>query len=203
MSGRQSGKPETPDIPEAAETQAAWMPESAQAHRLLRERAMLFAQLEAADEPVQLREPYIRFRLGAQEHYGIPYAQVEEIMDAGRICPVPGTPGFVRGVRNRRGEMLTVLDLKEFFRPARDEEYAEDALIIVVRSQGMLAGILVNEVIGNDEFIATELDPALPASGIRDLQHLRGICRGQIAILDMESLFNDPVMNVSKPVGAS
>jgi purine-binding chemotaxis protein CheW len=203
MSGWQSVKPDAPDVPEAAEMPAAWMPESAQAHRLLHERAVLFAQSEAADEPVLAQEPYIRFRLGVQEHYGIPYAQVEEIMDAMSICPVPGTPGFVRGVMNRRGEMLTVLDLKEFFRPARDEEYAEDALIIVVKAQGMLAGILVNEIIGNDEFVATGLDAALPASGIRDLQHLRGIYRGQIAILDMESLFNDPVMNVSKPVGAS
>ncbi|MDH3526187.1 MAG: chemotaxis protein CheW [Gammaproteobacteria bacterium] len=203
MSGKQSNKTDAAELPEAVELQATWMPESAQARRLLRDRAALFATSEAADGPLRVQEPYIRFRLGAQEHYGIPYTHVEEIMDAGRICPVPGAPGFVLGVRNRRGEILTVLDLKEFFRPARDEEYAEDALIIVVRAQGMQAGILVNAVIGNDEYVTSELDTVSPTRGIRDLQHVRGIYRGRVAILDMESLFGDPVLNVSKPVGAS
>ncbi len=197
MSGRSSRKPEIAESSEVAEHQASWMPESSQARRVMHERAEVFAQSAVADEATLVQEPYIRFRLGAQEHYGIPYTHVEEIMDAGSICPVPGSPGFVLGVRNRRGEMLAVLDLKEFFRPARDEDYAEDALIIVVRAQGMQAGILVNEVIGNDEYAASELDTPLPARGVRDLRHIRGIYRGRVAMLDMESLFSDPVLNVS------
>jgi purine-binding chemotaxis protein CheW len=202
MSGKPSIKPEIAESSEVAEPQASWVPESRQARRVMRERAELFAQSAVEGEAALVQEPYIRFRLGAQEHYGIPYSHVEEIMDAGSICPVPGTPEFVLGVRNRRGEMLTVLDLKEFFRPTRDEEYAEDALIIVVRAQGMQAGLLVNEVIGNDEYAASELDTPLPAKGIRDLRHIRGIYRGRVAMLDMESLFSDPMLNVSQTVGA-
>jgi purine-binding chemotaxis protein CheW len=202
MSGKPSIQPELAESPEVAGQQASWMPESSQARRVMRERARMFAQSAVEAEAALVEEPYIRFRLGAQGHYGIPYTFVEEIMDVGSICPVPGAPGFILGVRNRRGEMLTVLDIKEFFRPVRDEEYAEDALIIVVRAQGMQAGILVNEVIGNDEYAACELDTPLPARGIRDLRHIRGIYRGRVALLDMESLFSDPMLNVNKSVGA-
>ncbi len=202
MSGKPSTKPEITESSELTGRQPSWVPASRQARRVMRERAGLLAQPEVADETALVQEPYIRFRLGVQEHYGIPYTHVEEIMDAGSICPVPGAPGFVLGVRNRRGEMLTVLDLKEFFRPARDEEYAEDALIIVVKAQGMQAGILVNEVIGNDEYALSELDTPLPAGGIRDLRHIRGIYRGRVALMDMESLFSDPMLNVSQSVGA-
>jgi len=203
MSGKPSLEAEIAGKPETDGMQDAWLPESGQIRRVLRERAQLFAQQNVADEAVLELEPYIRFRLGAQEHYGIPYAHVEEIMDADGICPVPCTPAFIKGVRNRRGEMLTVLDLKEFFRPVHDEDYAEDALIIVVSAKGIQAGVLVNEVIGNDEFVVNKLDTPLPTRGVRDLQHLRGIYRGQVAVLNMDSLFSDPVLNVGKPVGKS
>lgn len=202
MSNKQTIGSGVEELAEPASESAEWLPESEQLRRVLQQRARQFALAEEDDQEL-VKEAYIRFRLGSREHYGIPYANVDEILEASSICPVPCTPALIMGVRNRRGEMLTVIDLKEFFRPARDEDYAEDALIIVVQAGGMRAGILVNEVIGNDEFVPSELDAPAPANGVRDLRHIRGLCKGQVAILDMESLFNDPVFNVSEAVGTS
>ena len=60
------------------------------------------------------REVYIAFTLGSA--WAVPIAQVREIIPfcEALVCP-PGLPGFVHGILNLRGQMVTVIDLRRLY----------------------------------------------------------------------------------------
>ena len=45
--------------------------------------------------------------------YGVPVEQVREVRDMQSVTPVPGSPIFVEGVTNLRGQIITVMDLRK------------------------------------------------------------------------------------------
>lgn len=45
------------------------------------------------------------------EWWGIPFAEVQEVVDAAGIAAVPRTPAFVCGITHQRGKIITVIDL--------------------------------------------------------------------------------------------
>ena len=94
------------------------MPQSNEDKIVLEARANMFARNLDSDENDEQKMPYIRFRLGEVEEYGIPYGNAEEIMPLHAVTKVPCTPAHIYGVTNRRGQMLTVLDLSIFSRHA-------------------------------------------------------------------------------------
>lgn len=47
--------------------------------------------------------------------YGLPILKVKEILEVGEITPLPGMPGFVRGVINIRGKVMPAVDLSLLF----------------------------------------------------------------------------------------
>jgi len=140
---------------------------------------------------------YIRFRLGSSEKYGIPFKQAEEIMHAGALASVPSAPEFIAGVVNRSGEMLTILDLRAFFRTDR-AEHGKDARIIVVQGAGLTVGLLVDDVEGNDYFDPERLATPLPSGGVSNMHYVRGIHRSSVTILDLKALLSDQAIRVDE-----
>ena len=60
------------------------------------------------------REPVVRwitFQL-SDETYGIEVQQVREILRINNILPVPGSPDYVLGITNIRGNVVTVIDAR-------------------------------------------------------------------------------------------
>ena len=153
-----------------------------------------------ARRPVQLRdqhvgEPFIHFRLGRAEEYGIPYRYVEEVMTVPAITRVPCAPRMIAGVINRRGEMLSVLDLNQFLHGKFEEPLRAGSVdVVVVQAAGLLIGIRVDELIGNAEFNPGQLGEALPSDGTAKRIYIQGLLRGHISILNLETLLADPAL---------
>ena len=57
---------------------------------------------------------WVTFRLG-KETYGINVMQVQEVLRITNIAPVPGAPGYVIGIINLRGNVVTVIDTRNRF----------------------------------------------------------------------------------------
>lgn len=57
---------------------------------------------------------HVRVRV-AGEHYALPVDAVLEVAEIGDVTPVPGAPPAVLGVRNLRGQLVTVVDLATLF----------------------------------------------------------------------------------------
>ena len=174
------------------------LPQDPEARAILDERAELLAENWLVGDESESAEQYLRFRLGATENYGIPYAFLDEILYVNSVAKVPCTPAFIHGVVNRRGELLTVLDLKQFFRVPQDADYDEEARIVIVRGNDLCVGLLVNEVIGNEEYLPSQLGQPLPSLGVTKLEYVRGIYDGTVTILDMEAMLSEPQLIINE-----
>ncbi len=106
---------------------------------------------------------FLVFRLGSEE-FGLPIASVDEVTRAPeQITRVPGTPRFLQGVINLRGEVLPVVDQRRRFDlPAFDGDRRRQRLV-VVRSERHRAGLIVDSV---SEVLRTPTDTIEPAPDI-------------------------------------
>ena len=91
---------------------------------------------------------HLIFTLG-KETYGVPILKIQNIERRLDITPVPGTPLFVKGITNLRGQIIPVLDLKEKLGIGEAEVTDKTCIIIVNvrRDAGMHKnGVMVDEV---------------------------------------------------------
>ncbi len=171
------------------------MPQDAATRKVLETRAQLIAKPVAQQQSTQ-RHQYLRFRLGVVEQYGIPYPYLEELRYVGNLAQVPCTPTFVAGVVNHRGELLTVLDLKQFFQMS-PLEHSNTTRIIVVKHAGVRVGLLVDEVDGNESYQSHELAPPLGSDGVSNKEYVLGTHTGRVTLLNIAALLNDPALRVA------
>jgi purine-binding chemotaxis protein CheW len=86
----------------------------------------------------------VTFQLGREE-YGIEIANVQEIIRAADITPVPGAQAHVRGVINLRGRIIPVVDLRiRFSLPLAEVNDAQRIIVVEVGHKRI--GMLVDSV---------------------------------------------------------
>jgi purine-binding chemotaxis protein CheW len=106
------------------------------------------------------------------------------------LTPVPGTPPFVLGIINVRGQILSVIDIKKFFELPEKGLTEVDAVIIIYNDK-MEFGILADKVIGTLSIMMRDIQPSIPGfTGIR-AQYLKGVTGDRMAILDAAKLLSD------------
>lgn len=117
---------------------------------------------------------FITFKL-AGEHYAINVSQVREVLDLTEITRIPGSPSFVRGVVNVRGQAIPVLDLRLRFGLPQAEPSIHTRIIVMEIDQGSeppsVVGGLADSVHEVIELAASDLiaPPRLSAtSGVSD-----------------------------------
>ena len=93
------------------------------------------------------------FEVGGQR-YGLPAADVRELLRAVTLTPLPRAPAIVEGVINVRGVLVPVLDIRGRFRlPPKPPEPTDH--LIVARAGGRLVALRVDRAVE-----LTRLDPA-------------------------------------------
>ena len=91
---------------------------------------------------------YLSFRLGNEE-YGLEILNVQEIVGATGISPLPMAAGHVRGRIHLRGQDIPVVDLRDLFRLGSAQKTEKNCVIIAqIPLAGTVAtmGLLVDEV---------------------------------------------------------
>lgn len=99
----------------------------------------------APSETVEERQ-YIRFTLD-NVLMAVPLASAVEIGRQPRVTPMPNLPGWVLGLGNIRGEIISMVDLKAFFGMS-PPALKRGQRFIVVREEDMKVGLVVDRVIG-------------------------------------------------------
>jgi purine-binding chemotaxis protein CheW len=102
--------------------------------------SMNHKEQKAADTVSQ----WVTFRLG-EELYAIDVLQVQEVLRITEISPVPGASGYVLGIINLRGNVVTVIDARNRFGLV-PKETDDASRIIVVDAFDKVVGLLVDNV---------------------------------------------------------
>jgi purine-binding chemotaxis protein CheW len=119
---------------------------------------------DASDEPSKKAGgKFLSFFLGSEE-YGIEILKVQEIIGMMMVTRVPRTPDFVRGVINLRGKVIPIVDLRAKF-GMESVEQTDETCIIVVKTDGIEIGIVVDRVSEVLDIAAKDIDDT-PSFGI-------------------------------------
>jgi len=84
----------------------------------------------------------VGFRVG-REVFGVPISLIHEIVRVPEITSVPDAPGYVQGVINLRGKIVSVVDLRRRFGET-DIKPNKKNRILVSEMHGKLVGLIVD-----------------------------------------------------------
>jgi len=172
----------------ALEQKAA--PTAEEKKKILKTRAKALAREPEGDKDGREQLEIVEFLL-ADERYAIDSSFVHEVYPLRELTPLPGTPLFVAGIINVRGQIVSVVDLKKFFDlPAKG---LTDLNTVIILSDGhMQFGLLADAVAGVRRIPLLEMQPPLPTlTGIRQ-EYLQGVTGQRLVILDAAKILADP-----------
>lgn len=180
----------------ALENGVAVAPETKKA--VLKERARALAKEHTEERIAGMRVEIVEFVL-ADEQYGIESSFIREVYPLREFTPVPGTPPFVLGVINLRGEIVSVIDIKKFF-DLPEKGITDLNKVIVLRNAEMEFGVLADAVPGARLISLEGLQPPPRTfTGLRE-EYLRGITTERIAVLDAAKLLSDPKLIIQEEI---
>ena len=87
---------------------------------------------------------WVTFHLG-NEVYGVNVMQVKEVLRYTEIAPVPGSPEYVLGIINLRGNVVTVIDTRMRF-GLEHAPVTDNSRIVIIEAEKQVVGILVDSV---------------------------------------------------------
>ncbi|WP_017753498.1 chemotaxis protein CheW [Calidifontibacillus oryziterrae] len=88
-------------------------------------------------------EKVVTFKMGA-EYFGISIFRVMSIEKTEHITRMPDLPQHIKGILNLRGDIIPIIDLRQFMLKTIPNEYDSNR-IIVVKVDNTLAGLIVDE----------------------------------------------------------
>jgi len=112
----------------------------------------------------------VEFLLG-EEYFAIDLFDVKEVVEYMTITKLPDTPDFIRGIIDLRGEITTIVDLKERLRIREDNGKSEENCRIIVLDEKHTRakiGIMVDDVLSVSTYDRKLVDTTSTSSQVED-----------------------------------
>ena len=106
------------------------------------------------------------------------------------VTRIPGAKSWVKGLANIRGQLLPMLDLRQFLGSGATAA-GRNTRVVVVNHREIPAGLMVDEVLGFRRFAEAEFNAEAPPTVIRCDTYLAGAFRrgGEVwPVLSLKSL---------------
>lgn len=140
------------------------------------------------------------FKLGNEE-YGLHIDQIKEVVITPAITRMPQTPSFVKGVANIRGNVIAIFDLEDRFNLTRTIQERGSKYTLVVESEDVKLGLLVNEVPNTISVNASDLDESVGIinDSSSETNYIKGIIKSGQRLIILIDIFKviDHEMNSS------
>ena len=124
-------------------------------------------------------EVYLVAREETREVLGLPTA----------ITRIPGARSWVKGLANVRGQLLPILDLRQYLGSGVTQP-SRNARVLVVNHREVPAGVMVDEVLGFRRFADREFSAEVPPTVVRVDRYLAGAFRRGSEVWPVLSLRN-------------
>lgn len=161
---------------------------------ILRERARALARAQEGPGGGEDHLTVVEFML-AHERYALELAYIREVYPLKELTPLPGTPDFVMGIVNVRGQILSIIDIGRFFDLPK-KGLTNLNQVIILQSDDMEFGVLADEILGTRSIPQSAIQTSLPTlTGIR-AAYLKGVTGDRVVILDGAKILSDDKMVV-------
>lgn len=162
--------------------------------KILRERARMLAREMETGRAAQAQLDVVEFIL-AYERYAVESSWVREVYPLKEITPLPGTPAFVLGIINVRGQIVSVVDLKKFF-DLPDKGLTDLNKVIIIGDGNVEFGLLADAVPGVRQILREEIQPPPPTlTGLR-AEYVQGVTPDLLVVLHIARILADPAIKV-------
>ena len=164
--------------------------------KILKERARILAET-----PKNLKYDtfeLLKFTLG-DETYAFETSEVREIYKVFEITSLPSEPGFLAGIINVRGEILSVINIKQFFNLEKTEE-SNIKNIIILQKDNKTLGILADDIMGVFNIPKDNIQSSLPTLDSSGDKYLKGITQDRIIILSAINILNDKNLIIDEEI---
>jgi twitching motility protein PilI len=132
----------------------------------------------------------VAFRMGG-ETFLVAREETREVLGyPAAVTRIPGAKNWVKGLANVRGQLLPMVDLRQFLGSGATAS-GRNTRVVVVNHREIPAGLMVDEVLGFRRFAEAEFDPEAPPTVIRCDSYLAGAFRrgGEVwPVLSLKSL---------------
>jgi purine-binding chemotaxis protein CheW len=125
---------------------------------------------ESENDPVI---QWVTFRLDG-EIYGIKVMQVQEVLRVSEIAPVPGSPDYVMGIINLRGNVVTVIETRKRFGLAQGE-IDDSSRIVIIESDENVIGMLVDSVAEVVDLKRSEIESSPNVGNDESAKYIEGV----------------------------
>lgn len=154
------------------------------------------AEVKSINDEMQL----VIFKLGTEE-FGVDIAQVREIIRVGEITRIPGSPGYVDGVINLRGQVTTVVNLRA--RLGLDGKPMDNnARIMIMEVEKNVVGVIVDSVTEVKNMNSSQIEPLPEAlSSSISSEYIQGVGKLDkrlLILVDLKQVIRDDIGKVAQ-----
>jgi len=162
---------------------------------------------EKKSEQVQVDEETVQIIIFLLDdaHFALPAEKVFEINENQRIFPVPGTPNFVLGVLNLRGDIVSILSIKVLLK-LTDEDAQTGQRVIYTKIDDNIVGFLVDKVEEVLDFPISSVKTTLSTLDKMKKEFIQGEVTFNdqlIPLLNIEKVFERAIQTIDKATGIS
>jgi len=129
----------------------------------------------------------------AGKAYGVDIMNVKEIAKADKFTFVPNAASFVRGVYNMRGDIIPIIDLRQFFHLPQEKKTDGQENMLILRIHEQVYGTIVDRI---DKVVGINhenIQPPHPIFGDINIKFITGVVEkeGELyIILDVIRIFS-------------
>jgi purine-binding chemotaxis protein CheW len=130
----------------------------------------------------------VEFLLG-KEHFAVDLFNVREVVEYKTITQLPDTPAFIKGIIDLRGEITTIIDLKERLNIPRQPGSTDENCRIIVLDDSITktkTGIMVDNVSSVTTFDRSAVDTGTSSVEQKN-EAIIGIIKKRIKIKDRDA----------------
>lgn len=132
---------------------------------------------EVATAQQDLVMKYLTFLLG-DKSYAISILKIKEILEYGKVTPIPKMPDFICGAINLRGKLVPVIDLLERLGNGKCEIEKRSCIVIVEMLFGndvLNIGVIVDAVSRVMDFKKSDIEEAPSFGGAVETDFIEGM----------------------------
>lgn len=141
-------------------------------------------------------EEYLICRI-SDEYYGFETKHMQEVFFVDHITPLPSTPDWLLGIINARGEIISVIDMKNFFE-LKKLTPKNKFKVLILHKEEMKFGILIDAIHDLVNLKRDELTTDFITFDKIRKDYLLGLTDKNYVILDAEKILNDPKLIISQ-----
>jgi len=159
---------------------------------VIRDLAEVNAELQEQKERAENVDfKMVTFSLAGKD-YGVDIMSVKEIAKADKFTYVPNAASFVRGVYNLRGDIIPIIDLRQFFHLPMDHKVDSLENMLILHINDQVYGTIVDKI---DKVVGINhetIQPPHPIFGDINIKFISGVVEKEGAlyiILDVIRIF--------------